>query len=109
MSCLRGAFHKAVGLEELCCNTRMLRKHHSAIGDKVLDLVRTDIVRHSFKWAATVKEIRGSFARLAADGFSPDSQRAWRQHWDYQIYKALNCQYSRGLHDVNAHLQEVHS
>ncbi|GMH35100.1 hypothetical protein BSKO_02968 [Bryopsis sp. KO-2023] len=86
---------------------RTLRKWHGIVGEKVLDLMNTDVVRHKFKWISIIKEIRGIFSRLVSDGFTADSQRAWRQHWDFQIYKALDAQYSRGLEYVNEGLPEV--
>lgn len=94
-------------LDEFCSVFRMLRKYHSAIGERVLGLMTIDAVRYSYKWVATIKEIQSCFAKLEAEGFSHESQRAWRQHWDYQIYKALNYQYSKGLHDLNGSLREV--
>jgi hypothetical protein len=31
----------------------------------------------------------------------------WRQHWDFQLYKALDVQYRVGLESINKTLPEV--
>ena len=31
----------------------------------------------------------------------------WRQYWDYQLYKALEYQYTQGLECINKTLPEV--
>lgn len=85
----------------------MLCKWHGVVRDKVLELMNTDAIRHKPKWLGTIKEIRSLFTRLESEGFTKESQRAWQQHWDYQIYKALNVQYSKGLLRVNEALPEV--
>jgi hypothetical protein len=33
----------------------------------------------------------------------------WRQHWDFQLYKALDVQYREGLESINKTLPEVGS
>ena len=30
-------------------------------------------------------------------GKDPKLCRSWRVHWDYQVFKALECQYQRGF------------
>lgn len=34
--------------------------------------------------------------------------RAWRQHWNHQLYKALEHQYQTGLEALNKNLPEIH-
>jgi hypothetical protein len=51
--------------------------------------------------------MRSVFARLEAEGFPADSQALWRQHWDHQLYKALEVQYKQGLEVINKNLAEV--
>lgn len=34
-------------------------------------------------------------------------QQLWRQHWDFQLYKALDVQYRMGLESINKTLPEV--
>lgn len=85
----------------------MLCKWYGVVRDKVLELMNTDLIRHRPKWLGTVKDIRSVFTRLESDGFSKETQRAWQQHWDHQIYKALNTQYSKGLISINEVLPEV--
>ena len=34
--------------------------------------------------------------------------RAWRQHWNHQLYKVLEHQYQTGLEALNKNLPEIH-
>lgn len=43
---------------------------------------------------------------MCAFGRFTDTQ-AWRTHWDYQLYKALEHQYQRGLESLNENLSEI--
>nr|BBC28429.1 cytoplasmic dynein 1b heavy chain [Yamagishiella unicocca] len=93
--------------DRLAEKNRTLRKWHSVLSDKVVTLAGTDLVRHKDKWAAGVKEMRDVFGRLEAEGYSRESQQVWRQHWDFQLYKALEVQYLSGLEMINKTLPEV--
>jgi dynein heavy chain 2 len=33
--------------------------------------------------------------------------KAWRTHWDYQLYKVLEFQYQKGLENLNENLAEI--
>ena len=37
----------------------------------------------------------------------PPPPQVWRQYWDYQLYKALEYQYTQGLECINKTLPEV--
>lgn len=74
---------------------------------QVLALMGTDLVRNKERWAAGVKEMREVFGGLEAEGFSREAQQVWRQHWDFQLYKALEVQYCAGLEMVNKTLPEM--
>ncbi|KAG2486208.1 hypothetical protein HYH03_015170 [Edaphochlamys debaryana] len=93
--------------DRLAEKNRTLRKWHSVLADKVVTLAGTDLVRHKDKWAAGVKEMREIFARLEAEGYTRESQAVWRQHWDFQLYKALEVQYLSSLEMINKTLPEV--
>lgn len=41
-------------------------------------------------------------------GFRSDDMQAWRQHWNHQLYKALEHQYQMGLEALNKNLPEIH-
>lgn len=53
---------------------RQLRKWHAVLGERVVALMGTDLVRHKDKWASGVKEMRDIFARLEGAGYSRESQ-----------------------------------
>ncbi|KXZ45909.1 DHC7 protein [Gonium pectorale] len=93
--------------DRLAEKNRTLRKWHTVLSEKVVNLAGTDLVRHKDKWAAGVKEMRDIFGRLEAEGYSRESQQVWRQHWDFQLYKALEVQYLSGLEMINKTLPEV--
>lgn len=45
---------------------------------------------------------------VSLQGFRCDDMRAWRQHWNHQLYKALEHQYQTGLEALNKNLPEIH-
>jgi dynein heavy chain 2, cytosolic len=77
------------------------------LAERVVGLMGTDLVRSKEKWVQGVREMRDLFQHLETQGFSGESQQVWRQHWDYQLYKALHHQYSLGLEAINKTLPEV--
>ncbi|KAJ7398962.1 hypothetical protein BTVI_119896 [Pitangus sulphuratus] len=40
-------------------------------------------------------------------GFKSNDMKAWRQHWNHQLYKALEHQYQMGLEAINENLPEI--
>ena len=64
----------------------MLKTWHRVAGDKVIALMKLDLVSAN-RWAAGIKELRELFIHVEQDGFSLQSQAVWRLHWDHQIYK----------------------
>nr|ADI46856.1 DHC1bf [Volvox carteri f. nagariensis] len=93
--------------DRLADKNRTLRKWNAMLTEKVVTLAGTDLVRHKDKWAAGVKEMRDIFGRLESEGYTRESQQVWRQHWDFQLYKALEVQYLSGLEMINKTLPEV--
>lgn len=84
-------------MDELVEKNRKLRIWHVAIQEKINQLINTDLVTAKDRWAAAIKEIRDIFKGREKEGFPEESQRAWRLHWDHQLYKALSWQFTRGL------------
>lgn len=39
--------------------------------------------------------MRELFARLEGEGYKAEDQEHWRNHWDFQLYKALEIQYAK--------------
>ncbi|GLI62890.1 cytoplasmic dynein 1b heavy chain [Volvox africanus] len=93
--------------DRLAEKNRTLRKWHAVMAEKVVTLAGTDLVRYKDKWATGVKEMRDIFGRLELEGYTRDCQQVWRQHWDFQLYKALEVQYLSGLEMINKTLPEV--
>lgn len=44
---------------------------------------------------AVLQEMRELFARLEGEGYKAEDQEHWRNHWDFQLYKALEIQYAK--------------
>ncbi|OQR75617.1 cytoplasmic dynein 2 heavy chain 1-like, partial [Tropilaelaps mercedesae] len=93
--------------EKLSRLNRMLRRQHSEIADKVLRLMATDLLGKQQTWKELLAEIRGIMNKLQAQGFSPDHMRSWKTHWDRQLYKALDYQYSACLGRLSQHMAEI--
>ncbi|KAF7666054.1 hypothetical protein LDENG_00118150 [Lucifuga dentata] len=94
--------------EKLSTENRKLRKWHTDFTDKVVTLMNVDLLRHQQRWKDGLQELRAGFATLEAQGFRCDDMRAWRQHWNHQLYKALEHQYQTGLEALNKNLPEIH-
>ncbi|XP_041850617.1 cytoplasmic dynein 2 heavy chain 1 [Melanotaenia boesemani] len=94
--------------EKLSTENRKLRKWHTDFVDKVVTLMNVDLLRHQQRWKDGLQELRTGFAALEAQGFRPDDMQAWRQHWNHQLYKALEHQYQTGLEALNKNLPEIH-
>ena len=85
---------------------RRLRKWHKKLAEKVSALFAMDLVRQKEAWKRAVKELRSIFQNLEGE-FRKDLQSAWRVHWDYQLYKALEYQYYSGLETLNEMLPQI--
>uniref|UniRef100_A0A671UXN0 Cytoplasmic dynein 2 heavy chain 1 n=1 Tax=Sparus aurata TaxID=8175 RepID=A0A671UXN0_SPAAU len=94
--------------EKLSTENRKLRKWHTDFVDKVVTLMNVDLLRHQQRWKDGLQDLRTGFATLEAQGFRSDDMRAWRQHWNHQLYKALEHQYQTGLEALNKNLPEIH-
>uniref|UniRef100_A0A8C8DIA2 Dynein cytoplasmic 2 heavy chain 1 n=1 Tax=Oryzias sinensis TaxID=183150 RepID=A0A8C8DIA2_9TELE len=93
--------------EKLSTENRKLRKWHTDFIDKVVGLMNVDLLRHQQRWKDGLQELRTGFATLEAQGFRSDDMRAWRLHWNHQLYKALEHQYQTGLEALNKNLPEI--
>uniref|UniRef100_A0A4W6F7X0 Cytoplasmic dynein 2 heavy chain 1 n=1 Tax=Lates calcarifer TaxID=8187 RepID=A0A4W6F7X0_LATCA len=94
--------------EKLSTENRKLRKWHTDFVDKVVTLMNVDLLRHQQRWKDGLQDLRTGFATLEAQGFRSDDMQAWRQHWNHQLYKALEHQYQTGLEALNKNLPEIH-
>ncbi|KAJ3141233.1 Cytoplasmic dynein 2 heavy chain 1 [Geranomyces variabilis] len=93
--------------ERLTSANRKLRQAHSTICDHVVSLMSVDLVKNQARWKETLNTIRGIIGLIQDSGIKPEDTLAWRNHWDYQIYKALEHQYQVGLESLNESLPEI--
>uniref|UniRef100_A0A452I6Q6 Uncharacterized protein n=1 Tax=Gopherus agassizii TaxID=38772 RepID=A0A452I6Q6_9SAUR len=93
--------------ERLSTENRKLRKWHTNFIEKVVVLMNIDLLRQQQRWKDGLQELRTGFASLESQGFLPRDMKAWRQHWNHQLYKALEHQYQMGLEALNENLPEI--
>ncbi|XP_053312461.1 cytoplasmic dynein 2 heavy chain 1 isoform X2 [Spea bombifrons] len=93
--------------EQLSTENRKLRKKHTDFCQKVVALMNIDLLRQQQRWKDGLQEMRSVFTSLEYQGFHPGDMRAWRQHWNHQVYKALEHQYQMGLEALNENLPEI--
>ncbi|KAJ3088912.1 Cytoplasmic dynein 2 heavy chain 1 [Quaeritorhiza haematococci] len=93
--------------EKLTSENRKLRKYHNVIADLVTDLFSVDLLRNQAKWKDILNTIRSVISQVEQRGVSPEDTLSWRNHWDYQIYKALEYQYQLGLENMNETLPDM--
>ncbi|KFP28061.1 Cytoplasmic dynein 2 heavy chain 1, partial [Colius striatus] len=105
--------------ERLSSENRKLRKWHTKFIEKVISLMNIDLLRQQQRWKDGLQELRTGFASLESQagfdysifdfttGFKSCDMKAWRQHWNHQLYKALEHQYQMGLEALNENLPEI--
>eukprot|EP00051_Salpingoeca_urceolata_P021875 m.349048 g.349048 ORF g.349048 m.349048 type:complete len:4259 (-) comp19881_c0_seq4:199-12975(-) len=93
--------------ERLTTENRKLRKYHGVFAERVVTLMDTDLLRNQDKWKEGLHELRAHIAHLEAQGFTSESMKPWKVHWDHQLYKALEHQYQMGLEGLNELLPEI--
>ncbi|XP_023565248.1 cytoplasmic dynein 2 heavy chain 1 [Octodon degus] len=94
--------------ERLATENRKLRKWHTTFCEKVVILMNIDLLRQQQRWKDGLQELRTGLASVEAQGFQASDMRAWKQHWNHQLYKALEHQYQMGLEALNEDLPEIH-
>ena len=78
-------------VDKLARQNNKLAMHHKAVREKVLVLMNTDLLKQQAKWKEILKEIRQIMTSVEQEGFT--NLKTWRNHWDRQLYKALEHQY----------------
>ena len=92
---------------KLMADNRRLRQVHHTFGERVTQLMGTDLLRQQSKWKEGLAFLRQQCAQLQAEGYPPAAMRPWQVHWDHQLYKALEHQYQLGLESLNELLPEL--
>uniref|UniRef100_F7FIP1 Dynein cytoplasmic 2 heavy chain 1 n=1 Tax=Monodelphis domestica TaxID=13616 RepID=F7FIP1_MONDO len=93
--------------ERLATENRKLRKWHATFCEKVVVLMNIDLLRQQQRWKDGLQELRTGLASVEAQGFQASDMHAWKQHWNHQLYKALEHQYQMGLEALNENLPEI--
>ena len=91
--------------ERITSENSKLRKYHVSIGERVVQLKNISLLKNQEIWKEIVKEIRSIFDSLDSQGYK--DMRAWKTHWDHQLYKALEYQYKLGLESLNETLTDI--
>ena len=92
-------------VEQLARQNNKLAGYHKQIKSKVLELIDTDLLKQQTKWKEGLKDIRQIMSQVEQQGFT--NLKTWRNHWDRQLYKALEHQYQVGLEALNEYLPEI--
>ncbi|RVE44281.1 hypothetical protein evm_011076 [Chilo suppressalis] len=82
-----------------------LTKQHIAIRVIVEKLLDTELLTQQAEWKKHVKDIRDIIEMVEANGYK--NTDSWRLHWDYQLYKVLECQYIKSLLSLHKHFPHV--
>ncbi|XP_057314672.1 cytoplasmic dynein 2 heavy chain 1-like isoform X2 [Hydractinia symbiolongicarpus] len=93
--------------EKLTTDNRRLRKCHTIMIDKAVQLMGIDLLRHQPKWKDILIEMRQLISNLNEQGFKHGNMKPWILHLDHQLYKALEHQYQLGLEALNENLPEI--
>jgi dynein heavy chain 2 len=93
--------------DKLVHENRRLRKHHETVVETVKDLMGIDLVKSQSKWKEKVNFIRGVINTVTEGGVKLENTLAWRNHWDFQLYKAFEHQYQYGLESLSEMLPEI--
>ncbi|KAJ3025524.1 UNVERIFIED_CONTAM: Cytoplasmic dynein 2 heavy chain 1 [Siphonaria sp. JEL0065] len=93
----------------LTSENRRLRKYHNHICDIVVNLLSVDLVKPQTKgkWKESITSIRALISSAQEGDIKADDTLIWRNHWDHQLYKALEHQYRISLENLNENLPEV--
>lgn len=92
--------------ERLTLENRRLRKAHLRMVDETVLLMQTDILRNKDRWKLRWKSL-SDIAKATASAYSSDRMSKWYQHWDHQVYKALEAVYRFGLESLNENLPDI--
>ena len=93
--------------EKLSTENRKLRKLHQRVTDLTVNLASIDLLKQQGKWKETMHEIRQTISEAVQMGFNENSMKPWQAHWDRQLYKVLDYQYTLGLETLNENMPEI--
>jgi len=85
---------------------RKLRRLHMTLIDQVNDLFETDFAKNKNVWKEKMEKIKMTI-EFGSKGRDPSLCKIWRTHWDYQIYKAFECQYQKVLLNWSTSSSEI--
>ncbi|XP_013138537.1 PREDICTED: cytoplasmic dynein 2 heavy chain 1-like [Papilio polytes] len=82
-----------------------LTSQHIAIRNIVEKLFDTELLVKQADWKKSIKLIRDIIEKVESEGYKNSEQ--WRAHWDWQLCKALECQYINTLLSLHTHFPQV--
>ena len=94
--------------EGLMRENRRLRRVHHTLGDYVIELMNTELLRNQGRWKEIMDKVR-RIVSTSTKGQKIEETRSWKVHWDHQIYKALEYHYTLGLESLNETLPEINA
>ncbi|XP_052751641.1 cytoplasmic dynein 2 heavy chain 1 isoform X2 [Galleria mellonella] len=82
-----------------------LTSQHIAIRNIVEKLIDTELLSQQSEWKKSIKDIRDIIDKVESNGYK--NTELWRSHWDWQLYKVLECQYIKTLLSLHKHFPHV--
>ena len=88
---------------KLAHENRALRRVHDALGQSLATLMDVDLLKARSTWKQLWQDMQKEVGALA-ERYPPDRTRRWIEHWDRQVYKALEAAYCAGLETLDESL-----
>ena len=68
--------------------------------------MNVDLLKQGHIWKDEMRYLRDIIVSLETKGYQ--NLKAFKLHWDYQLFKVLEHQYLAGLCDLNQKLPDIH-
>ncbi|CAG0883700.1 unnamed protein product [Cyprideis torosa] len=92
-------------VDRLNKDNNKLADFHGKMKAKISMLMQSDLLRQEEKWKEGLQDVRKTVESVTAAGFG--EIKGWKNHWDHQLYKALEFQYQVGLAALNQQLPKI--
>ncbi|EGR34149.1 hypothetical protein IMG5_022750, partial [Ichthyophthirius multifiliis] len=93
---------------EIMNENRRLRKLHYNLVDITIILFDIDLLKQKNVWKEKLEQMK-RIIDTGCQGKDPSICRFWRTNWDFQIYKALEYQYQKGLQLLDQNMYEINT
>ncbi|RYH13603.1 hypothetical protein EON65_35255 [archaeon] len=92
--------------EKLANENRTLRKVHEWLCSQTVGLMGIELHRQGELWKSKWRTMKEKMTSVKSRYAEKDC-KLWIQHWDHQLYKALEVSYQMGLECINESVSEI--